>query len=130
MWYAICCGRPYVVGSEHHRKGVTQEAMSGATATWNSRRGWDLSREPNLTGADLRRADLPRADLSEADLARAELSDSSALARSASERSALGRSALRRSAPVRFGSLERSQPLREFQVAVAPLMASWVTPFL
>jgi uncharacterized protein YjbI with pentapeptide repeats len=49
--------------------------MSGATATWNSWRGWDLSREPNLTGADLRRADLPRTDLSEANLARTELSE-------------------------------------------------------
>src|ERR671911_318543 len=71
MWYATCCSRQYVVGSEHHRIGVTQKAMSGATATWNSWRGWDLSSEPNLTGADLRRADLPRTDLSEADLAQA-----------------------------------------------------------
>ena len=63
------------MGSEHHRIGVTQETMSGATATWNSWRGWDLSGEPNLTGADLRRADLPRTDLSEANLARTELSE-------------------------------------------------------
>src|SRR5918994_2165121 len=48
--------------------------MSGATATWNSWRGWDLSREPNLTGADLRRADLPRTDLTGANLAGADLS--------------------------------------------------------
>src|SRR5687767_4465059 len=69
------CGRQYVVVGEHPRKVVTQEAMSGDAATWNSWRGWDLSREPNLTGADLRRADLPRADLSRANLARAELSE-------------------------------------------------------
>src|ERR671912_543192 len=73
MWYATCCSRQYVVGSEHHRKGVIQEAMSGATATWNSWRGLDLSREPNLTGADLRRADLRGAELSEADLTEANL---------------------------------------------------------
>src|SRR5215207_9151406 len=63
----------------------------------------------------------------------------SALTRYASERSVLGRSALERfaserlvperSALVRFGSLERSHPLQEFQVAVAPLMAFWITPF-
>src|SRR5919112_913956 len=69
------CGRQYVVGSEHHRIGVTQEAMSGATATWNSWRGWDLSSEPNLTGADLRRADLPRAKLSGAELSEADLTE-------------------------------------------------------
>src|SRR5918994_807306 len=51
--------------------------MSGATATWNSWRGWDLSREPNLTGADLRRADLPRADLSGTNLTEADLSGAS-----------------------------------------------------
>src|SRR5215203_4512517 len=51
-------------------------------------------------------------------------SDSSALERFASERFVPERSAL-----VRFGSLERSHPLQEFQVAVAPLMAFWITPF-
>src|SRR5215208_1849653 len=75
MWYATCCGRQYVVVSEHHRKVVIQEAMSGATPTWNSWRGLDLSREPNLTGADLRRADLPRADLSEANLSGTNLTE-------------------------------------------------------
>ena len=54
---------------------VTQAAMSVATATLNSWKGRDLSREPNLSGADLRRADLPRADLQEATLARTELSE-------------------------------------------------------
>jgi uncharacterized protein YjbI with pentapeptide repeats len=62
-----------VVG-EHPRKVVTQEAMSVATATWNTWRGWDLSREPNLTGADLPRADLSKANLARADLSEANLS--------------------------------------------------------
>src|SRR5918994_892537 len=55
--------------------------------------------------------------------------------RFASERSALRSSALARfgrtrSAPARFGSLGRSHPLQEFQVAVAPLMTCWITTFL
>jgi hypothetical protein len=61
------------VVSEHPRKGVSQEAMSVATATLNSWKGWDLSREPNLSGADLREADLPRVDLPRADLSEANL---------------------------------------------------------
>jgi hypothetical protein len=77
-----------------------------------------------LMRSALKRIALSRFALSRFALIRS-ASDSSVLARVASERSALGRSALRRSAPVRFGSLERSHPLQEFQVAVAPLMASW-----
>src|SRR5215208_1301816 len=42
--------------------------MSGATATWNTWRGWDLSREPNLTSADLSETNLRGANLTEADL--------------------------------------------------------------
>src|SRR5215207_1311144 len=75
MWYATCCGGQQVrSGKRASQKGVTQEAMSGATATWNSWRGWDLSREPNLTGADLCEAELPRAELPRADLTEANLS--------------------------------------------------------
>jgi uncharacterized protein YjbI with pentapeptide repeats len=48
--------------------------MSGATATWNSWRGWDLSREPNLTEANLLGADLDRPNLAKAELPRADLS--------------------------------------------------------
>jgi uncharacterized protein YjbI with pentapeptide repeats len=47
--------------------------MSVATATLNSWKGWDLSREPNLSGADLREADLSGANLTGADLSRARL---------------------------------------------------------
>src|SRR5215211_4427142 len=48
--------------------------MSGATATWNSWRGWDLCIEPDLTGANLSEAELSEADLTEANLAGADLS--------------------------------------------------------
>ena len=48
--------------------------MGVATVTRNSWRGWDLSIEPNLTGADLSEADLVRANPREANLARADLS--------------------------------------------------------
>src|SRR5829696_5677054 len=74
MWYATCCGGQQVrSGKRASQKGVTQEAMSGATATWNSWRGWDLSREPNLTRADLSGTNLSEANLSRADLSEAEL---------------------------------------------------------
>ncbi len=48
--------------------------MGVATVTRNSWRGWDLSIEPNLTGADLSGANLSEADLSGANLDRADLS--------------------------------------------------------
>jgi len=48
--------------------------MSVATATLNSWKGRNLSREPNLSGADLPRADLSEANLSGAELSEADLS--------------------------------------------------------
>src|SRR5215204_4487920 len=49
---------------------------------------------------------------------------------SASERSARTRFASERFSPERSGSMERFLPLREFQGALATLMAYWLTPFL